>query len=58
LATGQSRAAAADQLDQLVTRLLTTMREGKPAKLPGLGELRTTSGKPARLVPASREESR
>lgn len=39
-ATGQPPAAAADQLDRLVTRLVTTLRQGKRAKIKGLGVIR------------------
>jgi nucleoid DNA-binding protein len=39
-ATGQPPAVAADQLDQLVTRLVTTLRHGKQVKVPGLGVIR------------------
>ncbi len=35
---GVSRAAAADQLDQVIHRILTKLRRGKPAALPGLGK--------------------
>ena len=34
---GLSRAAAADQLDQLVHDILTSLRRGEAAPLPGLG---------------------
>ncbi len=36
--TGLSRAAAADRLDQMIHRILTKLRRGKPAALPGLGQ--------------------
>jgi nucleoid DNA-binding protein len=39
-ATGQPPAAAADQLDRLVTRLVTTLRQGKKVKVKGLGVIR------------------
>ena len=34
-----SAASAADQLDRVVTRILEDLRNGKAAKLPGLGRL-------------------
>jgi nucleoid DNA-binding protein len=39
-ATGRPPAVAADQLDQLVTRLVTKLRRGKQVKIPGLGIIR------------------
>ncbi|MGE5569915.1 MAG: HU family DNA-binding protein [Rhodospirillales bacterium] len=36
--TGVSRAAAADRLDEVIHRILTKLRRGQPAALPGLGE--------------------
>jgi nucleoid DNA-binding protein len=41
-ATGQPPAVAADQLDQLVTRLVTTLRQRKQVKDRGLGVIRPT----------------
>lgn len=35
--TGVSKAAAADQLDQVVHNILTNLRRGQSAALPGLG---------------------
>lgn len=35
---GLSRAAAADQLDQVIHDILTSLRRGKPASFPGLGK--------------------
>lgn len=35
---GVTRAAAADQLDQVIHRILTKLRRGKPVALPGLGQ--------------------
>lgn len=46
-ATGRPPAVAADQLDQLVTRLVTKLRKGKQVKVPGLG-----------IIRPSREESK
>ncbi|HWR53870.1 MAG TPA: HU family DNA-binding protein [Bryobacteraceae bacterium] len=37
--TGQSRAAAADQLDRVVHDILARLRRGEAAELPGLGKL-------------------
>lgn len=34
---GLSRAAAADQLDQVIHDILTRLRRGKPVSFPGLG---------------------
>jgi len=35
--SGVSKAAAADQLDRLVHDILSKLRKGQPASLPGLG---------------------
>ncbi len=35
---GVSRAEAADQLDHVVHKIVTNLRKGKPASLPGLGQ--------------------
>ncbi len=35
--SGVSRAEAADQLDQVVHKIVSNLRQGKPANLPGLG---------------------
>ena len=37
--TGQSKAQAQDEIDILVHRILKSLREGKPVKLPGVGKL-------------------
>ena len=37
--TNLSRAAARDQIDELVHRILKTLREGWPVELPGVGKL-------------------
>ena len=34
-----TRAEARDQVDQLVHRILTSLRQGKPVELPGVGRL-------------------
>jgi len=36
-ATGVTPAAAADQLDQMVAQIVTRLRRGQAAKIPGLG---------------------
>jgi nucleoid DNA-binding protein len=38
--TGISQGAAADQLDDVITTILKTLRTGRSASLPGLGKLR------------------
>jgi len=35
---GVSRAEAADQLDHVVHKIVSNLRRGKPANLPGLGQ--------------------
>jgi nucleoid DNA-binding protein len=42
--TNLSRAAAQDQIDELVHRILKTLREGRPVELPGVGKLVAKSG--------------
>jgi nucleoid DNA-binding protein len=37
--TRQSKAKAQDEIDILVHRILKSLREGKPVKLPGVGKL-------------------
>jgi nucleoid DNA-binding protein len=37
--TNLSRAAARDQVDELVRRILKTLRQGRPVELPGVGRL-------------------
>ena len=37
---------AADQLDQIVHRILRSLRDGKPASLPGLGTFTPAEHKP------------
>ena len=48
--TGLPPAVAADEVDQVVHRILEKLRSGKPAKVPGLGrvELRNAVRGPAR----------
>ncbi len=36
--SGVTRAEAADQLDHVVHNIVTNLRKGKPANLPGLGQ--------------------
>lgn len=38
--TGVSQGEAADQLDEVVTAILKTLKKGESANLPGLGRLR------------------
>jgi nucleoid DNA-binding protein len=42
-AAGVSEAEAADRLDRVVRQILESLRRGRPASLPGLGEFRTGS---------------
>ncbi len=42
--SGVTRAEAADQLDHVVHNIVTNLRKGKPADLPGLGQF--TPGEP------------
>ena len=37
--TNLSRAAARDQVDELVSRILKSLRQGQPVELPGVGKL-------------------
>ena len=37
--TNLSRAAARDQVDELVRRILKALRQGRPVDLPGVGKL-------------------
>lgn len=37
-----SHAAARDQVDEVVHKILKTLKKGKPVKLPGLGKLLKT----------------
>ena len=41
--TRVSRAEAADRLDQVVHEILSSLRKGKPAPLPGLGKFVPTA---------------
>jgi nucleoid DNA-binding protein len=36
--TGVSHEQAADQLDEVITSILKSLRKGRPARLPGLGQ--------------------
>jgi nucleoid DNA-binding protein len=38
--------AAADQLDQIVHRILQSLKDGRPAALPGLGTFTPANSKP------------
>jgi nucleoid DNA-binding protein len=53
--SGLSSAEAADQLDRVVNRILTSLRSGREVPLPGLGKL--TPG-PKGLVTFEREKGR
>lgn len=35
-----TRAEACDELDQVVHRILTSLRQGQPAEVPGIGQLK------------------
>jgi nucleoid DNA-binding protein len=35
--TRRSKAAAADELDRVVSQILATLRRGEPVRMPGLG---------------------
>lgn len=37
--TRQTPAQAQDEIDKLVHRILTALREGRPVELPGMGKL-------------------
>jgi len=51
--------AAADQLDQIVHRIIRSLKEGKPAALPGLGTFKPADGRPGfRFEPLARKPSR
>ncbi len=52
---GVSQAEAADRLDRMVSEILTSLRRGESADLPGLGRFRPTSGGRIRF---EREKSR
>lgn len=43
--SGVSRAEAADQLDRVVHQILTNLRKGQSAALPGLGKFTPDSGR-------------
>jgi nucleoid DNA-binding protein len=46
--TRKSSAAARDEIDALVYRILKTLKEGKPVELPGVGRLISTK-RPRRM---------
>lgn len=57
--TRTSPAAAADQLDQLVHRIIQSLKEGKSAALPGLGVFKPAQGRPGfRFEPLARKPAR
>lgn len=49
-----SRAAAADELDRLVARILKELRKGQPVSLPGIGILAPGGKRGIQLLPAPR----
>lgn len=49
-ATGVSVASARDEVDEAVRRVLTSLRQGRDAELPGLGRL-TPKASGARKAP-------
>ncbi|MBI4877158.1 MAG: HU family DNA-binding protein [Acidobacteria bacterium] len=54
--TQTTPAVAADQLDRIVHRILQSLKNGKPAELPGLGVFRPTRERPGfRFVPQTRK---
>jgi nucleoid DNA-binding protein len=44
--THQSGAAARDQVDELIHRILKSLRQGRAVDLPGVGKLVTDAAKP------------
>ena len=50
--TGVSRAQAADQLDEMVTSILKTVKRGGAANVPGLGQFRRTVKGALKFTPA------
>jgi len=48
-----SHAEAKDKVDELVHRILTSLRDGRPAVVPGVGDLVRVS--PQRQPPGTRE---
>jgi len=46
-----SRAAARDQVDELVHRILKSLRDGQPVELPGVGRLVAERPLPRRVGP-------
>jgi nucleoid DNA-binding protein len=42
--SGLTEAEAADRLDRVVHQILSNLRRGRPAPLPGLGKFTSTSG--------------
>jgi nucleoid DNA-binding protein len=57
--TRTTPAAAADQLDRIVHRIIQSLKEGKSAALPGLGTFRPATGRPGfRFKPLARKPAR
>lgn len=49
-------AAAADEIDRVVNKILLTLRRGVAVSLPGLGVLRPTHGSGIQFYPADPKE--
>jgi nucleoid DNA-binding protein len=57
--TRTSPGAAADQLDQIVHQIIRSLKQGKPAALPGLGTFTPADGRPGfRFDPLPRKPAR
>ena len=54
--TRVSRAEAADQLDQVIHKILMNLRKGERAKLPGLGEFLPANDGTIRFSPSNRSK--
>lgn len=54
--SGSTSAEAADQLDRLVNEILTNLRRGQTAEVPGLGRFRLTAGGHIRFEHEHEEE--
>ncbi|MBI4904244.1 MAG: hypothetical protein HY820_11445 [Acidobacteria bacterium] len=48
-----SPAIAADEVDRVVSNILSKLRRGSPAPMPGLGVLESDGGRSVRLRPTS-----
>jgi nucleoid DNA-binding protein len=56
--TGLSPGAAADQLDDVITSILKTLKKGRAAHLPGLGKFRRDVKGALRFTPTDLRGSR